>query len=243
MQQSPKQNKAENFWLNIGFNIVAPCLLLIKGRAIAERLLPDFAAWQHADIAIFSAAILFPLCYGVWDFFRRRTCNFFSAVGFISVLLTGGVGLLSLSREWIIFKEGAVPLVLGIAVLCTAYTRRPLAKIFVLNDSVFDVQKLEAAVEARGAKAAFDRKMKTLTYLVASSFLLSSVLNFALASIIFKDPAGTPEFNSQLGTMTALSFPVIVLPTMVVLVAAFVYFFRAMNSLTGLKLEDILRNK
>ena len=31
------QDKAENFWLNIGFNIVAPSLLLIKGKALLAQ--------------------------------------------------------------------------------------------------------------------------------------------------------------------------------------------------------------
>lgn len=237
------QDKAENFWLNIGFNIVAPSLLLIKGKALLAHVMPDFASVADADFWIFVAAILFPLAYGVYDFASRRKWNIFSVIGFISVLLTGGVGLLSLSREWMIVKEGSVPLVLGLAVLLTAYTRRPLAKMLILNDSVFDVKRLEAAIESRGTQGLFESKMRKTTYIIAASFLLSSALNFALASYIFRSPAGTAEFNEELGTMTALSFPVIALPTMVVFIAAMMYFFKALDAISGLKFEEIVRQK
>ena len=235
-----KRTKGENFWLNLACNIIAPSLLLIKGRWLLERLCGDF---PNLDLAVFVAALLFPVSYGVFDLLSRRKWNLFSIIGLASVLLTGGFGLMNLSKNWIIAKEALVPLVLGGAVLATACTKRPLAKMIVLSDAVFDVQKIESALDARGSRPQFDAQMKTITHIVAASFLLSSVLNFVLASCIFTSPAGTPEFNEQLGKMTALSYPVIVLPTMAVFIFAMVRFFKALDSLTGLKLEDIVLKK
>ncbi len=234
-----KENKKENFWLNLGFNIIIPSVLLIKGRALAERL--SLADCANLDIYIFVLAIFFPIAYGVLDLFSRGKWNLFSIIGLVSVLLTGGFGLMNLSREWIIVKEGAVPLVLGAAVLITAYTKRPLAKMIIMSDSVFDVEKIETALIERGTKARFDSSMKSITYIVASSFLLSSILNFALASYIFQSPTGTPEFNEQLGQMTALSFPVITLPTIIVFIFAMVKFFKTLDKLTGLSLDDVVK--
>jgi hypothetical protein len=85
--------------------------------------------------------------------------------------------------------------------------------------------------------------MKTITYIVAGSFLLSSVLNFILAFLIIKSPSGTQEFNAEIGTMTALSYPVIVLPTMVIFIFAMFKFFKVLKSLTGLELEDVMLKK
>ena len=234
-----KESKKENFWLNLGFNIVIPSVLLVKGRSLAERI--GIASCENIDIYIFLLAVMFPIAYGVLDLISRRKWNLFSVIGLVSVLLTGGFGLMKLSKDWIIIKEGAVPLVLGVAVLLTAYTRRPLAKMIIMSDSVFDVEKIESALVKRGTKSEFDSSMKIITYIVASSFLLSSILNFALAFYIFKSPAGTPEFNEQLGTMTALSFPVITLPTMVVFIFAMVKFFKTLDRLTGLSLDDVVK--
>jgi hypothetical protein len=36
-------------------------------------------------------------------------------LGFVSVLLTGGIGLLQLDPKWIAVKEAAVPAVIGLA--------------------------------------------------------------------------------------------------------------------------------
>ena len=72
-------------------------------------------------------------------------------------------------------KEGLVPLVLGAAVLLTVFTRRPLAKMIMLNESVVDLPKIEAALDERGTREKFDEALKKATWWVAASFLLSSV--------------------------------------------------------------------
>ena len=235
-----KNKKTENFWLNLGCNIIAPSLLLIKGRSIADKIGLEC---QNIDLWIFLIAMAFPIFYGIFDFVSRRKWNLFSVIGFASVLLTGGVGLLSLSKNWIIVKEGAIPLLLGVAVLITAYTKRPLAKMIIMSDSVFDVEKIDNALQSRGTTLQFNLQMKAITYIVAGSFLLSSVLNFILAFLIIKSPSGTQEFNAEIGTMTALSYPVIVLPTMVIFIFAMFKFFKVLKSLTGLELEDVMLKK
>ena len=82
--------------------------------------------------------------------------------------------------------------------------------------------------------------LKNATYILASSFLLSAVLNYALAKYIVTSPAGTPAFNDELGTMNLLSYPVITLPCVVVMGFAMFYLFREIKKLTGLSIEDII---
>lgn len=234
------ESKRENVWLNLGFNIVVPSALLIKGKALVEwcgfELQPSDAA-----VAIFCLALLFPLAYGIWDLVSRRKFNIFSVIGILSVVLTGGIGLMKLSREWMIVKEGAVPLALGVAVLISAFTKKPLVSVLLMNDSVVNVEKIHAELTAKSAESEFDSALKTATYIVSASFLLSSVLNFALAAWIYKSPAGTDEFNAEVGRMTALSFPVIVLPTMVVFIYALFKLFGDITRITGLTLEDLVK--
>ena len=47
-------------------------------------------------------------------------------------------------------------------------------------------------------------------------------------------------FNEELGRMTALSFPAIALPCLVVVILCFVYFVRGLGKLTGMDFQDIL---
>jgi nitrogen fixation/metabolism regulation signal transduction histidine kinase len=78
------------------------------------------------------------------------------------------------------------------------------------------------------------------TLVLAISFVISAILNFVLAIWILKSPAGTPEFNAELGRMTALSYPVIVLPSMIVMMVAVWMLIRGLKTLTGLQIEQIL---
>ncbi len=235
-----KNNKKENVWLNLGCNIVLPSILLVKGRSWFEK---TGITLDNIDVYILILALLFPILYGAFDLMQRRKWNMISIIGLASVLLTGGVGVLKLPTEWIIVKEGAIPLLLGAVVLATAYTKKPLAKMIILSDSVFDVDLIESALNEKNTKAEFDKQMKKITYIVATSFLLSSVLNFVLAYCIFESPAGTPEFNEEVGKMTALSFPVIALPTTIIFIFAMFKFFKTLTLLTGLSIEDIMLKK
>ena len=154
---SKKENKPENPWLNLGFNIVLPSFLLIKGRKLFESV---GIMGENVDAQVFVFALAFPIAYGIWDLARRRKFNIFSVIGVLSVILTGGIGLMKMSREWIIVKEGLVPLVIGAAVLLTVFTRRPLAKMIMLNESVVDLPKIEAALDERGTREKFDEALK-----------------------------------------------------------------------------------
>jgi len=70
--------------------------------------------------------------------------------------------------------------------------------------------------------------------------LVSAVLNFWLAIWILKSPSGTPAFNRELGKMTALSYPVIVVPSLLVMTLAVWILIRGLKKITGLQLQDIL---
>ncbi len=240
MPETKGKKSAENIWLNLGFNIAAPTLLLIKGKSLLSWLGFDFSDSAFATSAIFVAALLFPLVYGIWDLVSRRKWNVFSILGIASVLLTGGIGLMKLSREWMIVKETAVPLVLGVAVLATLKTKKPLVKLLVMNENVLDIQRIEEALARRGETENFGEYLRRATYLVAASFLLSAVLNCILACIIFKSPAGTDAFNEEVGRMTALSWPVIVLPTTVIMIFAIMQIFKAVKNCAGLEIEEAL---
>ena len=79
---------------------------------------------------------------------------------------------------------------------------------------------VDAALDRYGNRARFDRTLNVASWLLASSFFLSAVLNFVLAKLIVKSPAGSVAFNEELGRMTALSYPVIALPSMIVMMGA-----------------------
>ncbi|MCX6938374.1 MAG: MFS transporter [Verrucomicrobia bacterium] len=221
--------KRENLLLNLVCNIAAPALVLSKLSA-PERLGPEVAL---------VVALAFPLGYGVWDFNRRRAFNFVAGIGFVSTLLTGGFGLAKLDGMWFAIKEASVPAVIGMMVLLSTKSKRPLIREFIYNDQVIDVPKVDAALDERGAQDAFALLLARAGWWVTGSFFISAGLNFGLARWMLTAPAGTVEFNEQLGRMQWLSWPVIVLPSMAMMMAALWGLLNGIKRLTGMELEQV----
>ncbi len=226
----PPPAKRENLLLNLAFNIAIPSLILAKA-STPERLGP---VWGLV------IALAFPISYGIWDFVQRRQANFVSILGFASVLLTGGLGLMQVGHFWFAVKEAAVPALIGLAIWLSSYTARPLVRQFLFNDQVLDVDKIDAALAARDNRPAFRRLLHSSTYLLVLSFAVSAVLNFVLARWLLHSPTGTPEFNAELGKMNALSWPVIVVPTMIITVFALWRLIGGITKLTDLRFEEML---
>ncbi|MBR4597297.1 MAG: hypothetical protein IKO42_02740 [Opitutales bacterium] len=229
----------ENFWVSLGVNIVLPTLILMKAQKWLAAL-----GWieegQARPVYFFLAALALPLFYGVCDLFKRRKLNLFSAFGILNVLLTGTIGLFELSREWIIAKEAGIPALLGLAVLVSAYTSKPLARVLIYNDALLDTQKVAAALEERGNSQKFDAALKASTILVSLSFFASGAIQFFLARMIYTQGATPEEFNSQVGQMTWISYIAVLLPCMLITIAAFVKIINAIKNLAGMEFEEAL---
>lgn len=223
--------KKENLLLNVVFNILIPSLVLSK-LSTEARLGP---------VVGLVVALAFPLGYGVWDFLERRKTNFVSIIGFVSVLLTGGLGLMQVGGMGFAIKEAAVPTVIGLAVLFSLKSKSPLVRTMLYNDQVIDVQRVDAALAEKGNRAEFDRLLVSASYLLSFSFLVSAVLNFGLARWLLKSPPGTAEFNAELGKMNLLSWPVIVIPSMAMMMFALWRLLGGIKRITGLELDAIFK--
>ena len=219
---------AENPLLSLGLNILIPVIILMRFSA-EDRLGPVYGLL---------VALAFPVTYGLYDFTRRRNFNLFSALGFVGILLTGGVGLLKLDVQWIAIKEAGIPLILGIVVVGSLKTRFPLVR--KLLGKMIKLDRVDAALREKGTAEVFERQLVRATYIVGASFFLSSLLNYVLAKIIVVSPAGTTAFNEELGRMTLLSFPVIAVPSIIVLAIAVMYLCSGIAKLTDLDVQSLL---
>lgn len=226
---SPKKN---NTLKDLGFNIIIPVLVMTQLNG------PE----QLGPLLSIAVALLFPLGYGLYDLAQSKKVNFFSVLGIVSVLLTGTISLLELPAEYIAIKEAAIPALIGLAVLISQFTNRPLVKLLVLNDALFDWEKLNATLLRMNAQEAFARSLRTTSYIVTGSFFLSSILNYGLAKYLLVAEPGTSEYTAQLGQMTAWSYPVIVIPSMLVLLAALFYLFGQIKRITGESFESYVKS-
>jgi intracellular septation protein A len=229
--ENPAPARRENGFHSLLFNILLPVVILTQG----DRLI-------QSPASVLVIALVFPVGYFLWDYNRRRKVNFISILGFASVLLTGGVGLMQLPRFWYIVKETAIPALIGVAVLVSLFTRHPLIRVLVYSRELFDVDHIQAALQARNSAGAMERLLRNATLLLAGSFFLSAILNFALASHFVKtEPKVDPvRFNAEVGAMTGWSYLVIALPSMLILFGILYLVTRGIRKHAGLRFEESL---
>ena len=226
------EKKKENPLYSLLFNIVVPVLILTK-LSKPELLGPLYGLL---------IALLFPLGYGIFDFIRVKTINFISLLGLVSVLLTGVFSLFELDPFWIAVKEAAVPLVIGIVIAGSAFIKEPLIKKLLLNEQFFRRDFVYENLASKNMVAVFEDYLKRSSIWLALSFLLSSVLNFGLARYLLTAQPGTVEYNEQIGTMTALSFPVIALPCTILMLFILWHIFKTIKTMTGLEFEELMNH-
>ncbi|MFW7380155.1 MAG: VC0807 family protein [Oligoflexus sp.] len=230
MTTAPKQ---ENPFLSLLLNIVIPSMILMK-LSNEENLGPVIGLL---------VALSFPLAYGIYDFIDRKKINFISILGLISILLTGVFTLVKLAPHWIAIKEASVPTIIGAAILLSLKTEFPLVKKLLVNDTILNLDLIHEKLALKSNELAFDRLLVKASYLLASSFFLSAALNYGLAKYLLVAEPGSTQFNEQLGQMTALSWPVIVLPSMAVMMFALFRLISGIKQLTDLELEQILKSQ
>ena len=186
-------------------------------------------------------ALAFPLSWGIRDLITQRKLNPFAALGLVSILLTGGIGLLQLDTQWLAVKEAAIPGLIGLVVAGSAHTRFPLVRVLLFSPALMNVEKIQDSLIQRGNQAAFEKRLKIATWMLGGSFFFSAAMNYFLAIWIVTSPAGTPAFNEELGRLTLLSYPMIALPSMLIMMAVLYYLARTIRILAGLKLAEALK--
>lgn len=186
------------------------------------------------------AALSLPLAWGVFELIKYRKFNFIALLGLISVLLTGGIGLLELDVKWLAIKEAAIPSIIGIAVLVSTFTKYPLIKTLLYNPKIMNIEKIEEKLKENDNTADFDSRLMKSNYFFAGTFLFSAIMNYVLAKWIVTSSTGTEAFNEELGQMTLYSYPMIAIPSMVMMMAIFYYLWKTIKGLTGLDLEGMM---
>lgn len=214
-------------------SIVAPSIILMKFSG-------DDAL--GAPLALV-AALAFPVTWGVFELVRYRKFNFIALLGLVSVLLTGGIGLLKIDPEWLAIKEAAIPGIIGLVVFGSSFTRYPLVRTLLFNPAILDTGRIQERLIASRNLERFELRLLHANHLLAGTFVFSSVMNYVLARWIVTSPAGSSAFNEELGRLTLVSYPMIAIPSMVMMIGIFWFLWRTIRNLTGLQLEDILVHK
>ncbi|OYY61296.1 MAG: MFS transporter [Hydrogenophilales bacterium 28-61-11] len=224
--------KKPNQLIELLVNIVIPSVILMKFSG------PEDLGAVNALLL----ALAFPLFWGARDLVTRRKINLFAALGLVSILLTGGIGLLQLDTQWLAVKEAAIPGLIGLAVVVSAYTSKPLVRVLLFSPALMNVERIQENLDQRGNTAIFEARLKAATWMLGGSFFFSSAMNYFLATWIVVSPAGTPAFNEELGQLTLLSYPMIALPSMLIMMFVLYFLAHTIKTLAGLKLTEAIRH-
>jgi hypothetical protein len=245
---SAKTVRRENPLQMLFFNFGLPILILRKGNDWVGDLLiqwlevPTDSKLVPSLILVF--ALLFPFSYGAYDLLKRKKWNIFSILGIISILLTGGIGLIPGGTvNMFAIKEAAIPAIIGLITLFTLRTKKPLVELLLYNPQIFDVERIEKELKMRDTKSEFKKLLTKCTWLLAGTFLLSAILNYYLSkAIVVTEPfVDANAFNDEIGEMMTWSYLVIIAPCMLVSGYALWTLIKGIKALTGLNMESALR--
>lgn len=235
--ESIKNPPKENGLINILFNVVIPVLILNK------------ASTALGPVLALITALMFPLCFGIFDLWKKRTWNPFSILGFLNVTVTGGLALAGLDGIWFSVKEAFFPFIIGVFVWLSAKKEKPLVQTFLLNPQTMNLGLIDSKLEEHGKRHEFHQHLAFSTRLLSFSFFLSAILNFVLAQIIFKpldttlsDVDRSVQLNQQIAQMTSWSAVVIVIPSTLFLIYILWHLLKGIRHLTGLTTDQILKS-
>jgi uncharacterized membrane protein YhdT len=211
--------------------IILPSIIL-EFLSKPERLGP---AWALV------VALLLPLGFGIYCFINKRGLNFFSVLGLVAILVTGGLGLLNLSAGWFAAKEAAFPVFLGLAFPLSFMWGKPLVTELLLNPQVINHNLLQSSLNTETKKTAFQQLLKQASWALLGTMLLSAVANALLVLYYLRDTVpGTEAYTQAIGRQNWVGFIVIGVPMMAVTMALLLWMLRRLQGLTGLQRDDLM---
>lgn len=254
---TPTKQTKEHPLANILVNVIVPVLILSylsKDPDLQERLGKIARPWHIGPLWAMIFALALPLGYGAWYYLKTRKGNFFSAIGLVSVLLSGGLTVYLWNKNGTVkpnagllfgLKEALIPLVLGISILFSHRTATPLIRVFLYNDSIFDIPKIENRVASISAQTDYESLLHRATKLFATSFFLSSLMNLVLAQWFFhgfnsQAIDALETYNSIIASVTGYGFLVIGVPIILFLFFTLRCLLSGLRHLTGFKDEDLM---
>lgn len=249
--QPPKENPLTNILVNVLIPVIA------LGKLSKDPSLVDEPKFYHlGPMWALAVALAFPIGYGVWFLIKHKKLNFFSVLGLVSVLLTGGLTLFLWNEDGsvdasapILFglKEASIPFVLGLAVFASHWTKNPLLNTFLYNDQIFDMKRINTKIAENSNQEPYSKLLFKCTLIFAGSFLISTVLNFFLAQyflgpdkVDYNAENARELYNKAVGSITWVGFLVIGLPIMGFLIGCMLFLLKGLRGLTGLENDELM---
>ncbi|MBT8037303.1 MAG: hypothetical protein KJO21_07130 [Verrucomicrobiae bacterium] len=238
------KKQQDNPLANIMWNVLIPIVALSFLGKNGDKF------WHVGPVMGMLIAVSLPVVYGIHHLIKTKKPNFFSILGVISILLTGGIAIMAYKDNgtvdaeaplWFALKEAAIPFVFGVTILISHWTKTPLVRVFLYNPDFFNIPAIEKRVQEKSNTTGYKKLLFSGTLLLACSFFLSMVMNYFLAMKFLKNETGSQEaFNDGVAKLTGWGFAVIGIPMMIILMVTMWRFVSGLRKLTGMENEEIL---
>ncbi len=258
-QESDKQSQSglTSFIVNVLLPVFILSYMSEGGYNILDRA-PGRDIWDLGPVYSMVAALMLPFFYGLYALIKQRRFELMSAVGLVSVVLTGTVsffviapdGTLNSSAPWLFgIKEALIPLSLSLSILLSHRTNSPLLKTFIYTPELFNIKRIERAIEDNRQQSGYDSLLWCSTLILTGALFVSSLGNFFLA-LHFLDPILLHpgkiqhlEYNLAVGKITWWGFLIIGVPMVAALMWIIVRLVNQLKKLTGLEQDDIMARR
>jgi len=187
------------------------------------------------------AALAFPVGFGIWCLWKKVGWTVFSVLGLVTVLLTGGLGLLNLDAFWVGIQQSTMPVILALAFPLSHRFGKPLINSLVMQPHIFNLKALNDSLKVAANKVAFEKALFKASCGLGLGMLASSTANFFFALYILegKEP-GSEAFVKGLGTLNWAGMVVIGVPLMAMMMLVFFWLIKQMQKITGLERDDLM---
>lgn len=212
-------------WLELVGAVVWPTIVLTFG----GRYLPPSA--------VLVAGLTPPVLLAVAGVVREGRPSVLSVIALVSVLVTGGVGLLQLDARWFALKEMLVPTAVGGLLIASARTRYAL--VGAVFGQLFDPERLGAALSNSGQQARYDRAVAQATARMGAVTAASGPVSAAYALWSIRSQTGTEAFTAELGSYTGWSFVLINLPVLALTVWVLRAALEEVEGAAGVPLDEL----
>ncbi len=243
-----EQKKSENSFIDIIVNVFIPVFIL---STMSKE--PDGKFYHIGPKWAMIIALILPLSFGIWHLIKFKKLNIFSNIGLIAILLTGLITMYLFYNinarpdVGLIFgiKEAIVPFVIGILFIITHKKDSPLLNTFLYNDGLFDIKRIEKAVEEKKTNTDYQALLWKSSLIMFGSFCVSAAANLLLSLYFFRNlnPNITDwkvEYNEIVGKITGWGFAIIGAPFVIVMGFILYSLLKGLRKVTGLENDDIL---
>jgi MFS family permease len=187
------------------------------------------------------AALAIPITYELVNIVKRRKIQMISLIAIGGILVTGIIGLLGLSENWLAVRRSAVYFAGAIGIgFCAA--KGISVTEFLLKQAV-DWQTIQKSSKQTGNSQALKRYLLRSDIALVLIAALMSAVSFVLTKAIIDAPTGSAEFNQQYAELRVISLAAITGPLIVGLVCIVTFLLIKIEKLTGLSSDQLTSKK